>query len=165
MKSLAVAFTGPSDSGKTTLVIKVATLLKKEYALAIIKNDPSDKAVFDVEGKDSWKFSQTGAEVVITSPTRTTLFSQRQKSLDDIIAMLGEFDFLLVEGLKNLPLPRIAIFRNKLDENYFEYCDAIAMDESINLKDYTIPSHIALLDLNDPEAVVAWIHQNAKKVK
>jgi len=165
MKSLAVAFTGPSDSGKTTLVIKVATLLKKEYQLAIIKNDPSDKAIFDVEGKDSWKFSQTGAEVVITSPTRTTLFSQRQKSLEDIIAMIGEFDFLLVEGLKNLPLPRIAIFRNKLDESYFDYCDAIAMDESINPHDYTIPSHITLLDLNNPEAVVAWIHQNAKKVK
>lgn len=165
MKSLAVAFTGPSDSGKTTLVIKVANLLKKEYQLAIIKNDPSDKAIFDVEGKDSWKFSQTGAEVVITSPTRTTLFSQRQKSLDDIIAMIGDFDFLLVEGLKNLPLPRIAIFRNKLDESYFEYCDAIAIDESINPNDYVIPPHIALLDLNNPSDVVAWIEKNARKVK
>ncbi len=165
MKSLAVAFTGPSDSGKTTLIVKVATLLKKEYALAIIKNDPSDKAVFDVEGKDSWKFSQTGAEVVITSPTRTTLFSKRQKDLDEIITMLGDFDFLLVEGLKNLPLPRIAIFRNKLDESYFDCSDAIAVDESVTLSDYTIPSHIALLDLNNPEQVVAWIEKNAKKVK
>jgi molybdopterin-guanine dinucleotide biosynthesis protein B len=165
MKSLAVAFTGPSDSGKTTLVIKVATLLKNDYHLAIIKNDPSDKAIFDVEGKDSWKFSQTGAEVVITSPTRTTLFSQRQKSLEDIIAMIGDFDFLLVEGLKNLPLPRIAIFRNKLDESYFEYCDAIAIDESINPDDYAIPPHIALLDLNNPSDVVAWIEKNARKVK
>ncbi len=165
MKSLAVAFTGPSDSGKTTLIVKVATLLKKEYALAIIKNDPSDKAVFDVEGKDSWKFSQTGAEVVITSPTRTTLFSKRQKDLDEIISMLGDFDFLLVEGLKNLPLPRIAIFRNKLDESYFDCSDAIAVDESVTLSDYAIPSHIALLDLNNPEQVVAWIEKNAKKVK
>ena len=165
MKSLAVAFTGPSDSGKTTLIVKVATLLKKEYALAIIKNDPSDKAVFDVEGKDSWKFSQTGAEVVITSPTRTTLFSKRQKDLDEIITMLGDFDFLLVEGLKNLPLPRIAIFRNKLDESYFDCSDAIAVDESVTLSDYAIPSHIALLDLNNPEQVVAWIEKNAKKVK
>lgn len=165
MKSLAVAFTGPSDSGKTTLILKVATLLKKEYQLAIIKNDPSDKAVFDVEGKDSWKFSQTGAEVVVVSPTRTTLFSKRQKSLDDIIEMLGDFDFLLVEGLKTLPLPRIAIFRNKLDENYFECSDAIAVDESVTLSNYTIPPHIAILDLNNPENVVAWIEKNAKKVR
>lgn len=165
MKSLAVAFTGPSDSGKTTLILKVANILKQEYALAIIKNDPSDKAVFDVEGKDSWKFSQTGAEVVITSPTRTTLFSKHQKSLDEIIHMLGDFDFLLVEGLKNLPLPRIAIFRNQLDVNYFDCSDAIAIDESITLSDYDVPSHITILDLNNPEHVVAWIQKNAKKVK
>ncbi len=165
MKSLAVAFTGPSDSGKTTLILKVATLLKQDYALAIVKNDPSDKAIFDVEGKDSWKFSQTDAEVVVTSPTRTTLFSKQHKDLDAIIALLGDFDFLLVEGLKNLPLPRIAIFRNKLDESYFDCSDAIAVDESVNLDDYHIPSHIALLDLNNPEDVVAWILKNAKKVK
>ncbi len=165
MKSLAVAFTGPSDSGKTTLILKVATLLKKTYHLAIVKNDPSDKATFDVEGKDSWKFSQTGAEVVVTSPTRTTLFSKQHKSLDDIIALLGEFDFLLVEGLKNLPLPRIAIFRNKIDESYFDCSDAIAIDESICIDDYTIPSHIAILELNNPEQVVAWIEKNAKKVR
>jgi len=165
MKSLAVAFTGPSNSGKTTLVIKVANILKKDNHLAIIKNDPSDKAVFDVEGKDSWKFSQTGAEVVITSPTRTTLFSQQQKSLDDIIQMLGEFDILLVEGLKTLPLPRIAIFRNKLDESYFDCSDAIAVDESVTMSDYDIPKNIDILDLNNPEQIVAWILQNAKKVK
>ena len=165
MKSLAVAFTGPSDSGKTTLILKVATLLKKEFSLAIVKNDPSDKAHFDVEGKDSWKFSQTGAEVVVTSPTRTTLFSKQHKDLDQIIALLGDFDYLLVEGLKTLPLPRLAVFRNKLDESYFECSDAIAIDESVNVNDYAIPSHITILDLNDPEQIVAWIEKNAKKVK
>ncbi len=165
MKSLAVAFTGPSDSGKTTLILKVANILKKEYTLSIIKNDPSDKAVFDVEGKDSWKFAQTGAEVVVTSPTRTTLFSKHPKSLDEIINMLGDFDFLLVEGLKTLPLPRIAIFRNKLNVDYFDCSDAFAIDESVTLSDYTIPPHIAILDLNNPEQVVAWIQKNAKKVK
>ena len=79
--------------------------------------------------------------------------------------MLGDFDFLLVEGLKNLPLPRIAIFRNKLDESYFDCSDAIAVDESVMLSDYTIPQNIAILNLNDPEEIVSWILKNAKKVK
>lgn len=79
MESLAIAFSGPSNSGKTTLIVKVAQILKQKYKLAIVKHDPSDKAVFDKEGKDSWKFSQTGAEVVVASPTRTTLLTTTKR--------------------------------------------------------------------------------------
>jgi len=127
---VAVAFTGPSGSGKTTLVEKVAKVLIENQKVAIIKNDPKDKAVFDVEGKDSDKFTKTGAEVVVTSPTRTTYFSQREKTLDEIVNMINDFDILLVEGLKTLPLPRIAIFRNTIDESYFSCSEAIAIDET-----------------------------------
>jgi molybdopterin-guanine dinucleotide biosynthesis protein B len=163
-KRVAVAFTGPSGSGKTSLVEKVAKVLINEYKVAIIKNDPKDKAKFDVEGKDSYKFYQTGAEVVVTSPTRTTYFSQREKSLDEIISMIDDFDILLVEGLKTLPLPRIAIFRNSIDESYFEYSEAIAIDDTIDLNAYNIPKHITQLDLNDTAQIIAWIQNYAKIV-
>jgi len=163
-KRVAVAFTGPSNSGKTTLVEKVAKTLIMERKVVIIKNDPKDKAQFDVEGKDSDKFTKTGAEVVITSPTRTTYFSQREKTLDDIVSMISDFDILLVEGLKTLPLPRIAIFRNKIDESYFECSEAIATDDSINLADYTIPEHITLLDLNNITQIIEWIDSHAKEL-
>lgn len=163
-KRAAIAFTGPSGSGKTTLVEKVSTHLINEYKVAIIKNDPKDKAQFDVEGKDSYKFSQTGAEVVVTSPTRTTYFSKREKSLDDIVSMINDFDILLVEGLKTLPLPRIAIFRNEIDESYFDCSEAIAIDETVNKNDYTIPTHIDILDLNDITQIITWIHNHAKQI-
>jgi molybdopterin-guanine dinucleotide biosynthesis protein B len=163
-KRIAVAFTGPSNSGKTTLVEKVAKTLIVNNKVAIIKNDPKDKAIFDTEGKDSDTFTKTGAEVVITSPTRTTYFSQREKTLDDIVAMICDFDILLVEGLKTLPLPRIAIFRNSIDESYFECSEAIATDESINLSEYNIPPHITLLDLNNTAQIIEWIHTHAKEI-
>jgi len=163
-KRVAVAFTGPSSSGKTTLVEKVSRILIQERKVAIIKNDPKDKAQFDVEGKDSHKFTQTGAEVVITSSTRTTYFSQREKTLDDIVAMIHDFDILLVEGLKTLPLPRIAVFRDSIDESYFAYSEAIATDDSINLSDYNIPKNITLLDLNNMEQIIAWIDKHAKNL-
>ncbi len=163
-KRVAVAFTGPSNSGKTTLVEKVSRHLIETHKVAIIKNDPKDKAVFDVEGKDSHKFSQTGAEVIITSPTRTTYFSQREKTLDDIVAMIQDFDILLIEGLKTLPLPRIAVFRNKIDESYFHCSEAIAIDDSINLTDYAIPENIDILDLNNTIQIIEWINAHAKNI-
>jgi molybdopterin-guanine dinucleotide biosynthesis protein B len=163
-KRVAVAFTGPSNSGKTTLVEKIAKILIQDRKVAIIKNDPKDKAQFDVEGKDSHKFSQTGAEVIITSPTRTTYFSQREKTLADIVSMINDFDILLVEGLKTLPLPRIAIFRNEIDESYFECSEAIAIDESIDLDQYVIPKNIDILNLNNTTQIIEWIHKHAKNI-
>jgi molybdopterin-guanine dinucleotide biosynthesis protein B len=164
MKRFAVAFTGPSGSGKTTLIEKVAKELIKSREVAIIKHDPKDKAIFDVEGKDSYKFSKTGAEVVVTSPTRTTYFSKRHKELNEIIDMFSNFDILLVEGLKTLPLPRVAIFRNKIDESYIECSDAIAIDETINIKEYNIPKEVDILNLNSTSDIINWIDKNAKEV-
>ena len=165
-KRLAVAFTGPSNSGKTTLILKVARKLIHEHNLevAIIKHDPKDKARFDVEGKDSYKFSDTGAEVIVTSPNKTTYFSHRRSELEDMIRLFGEFDILLVEGLKNLPLPRISVFRNSIDKDYFPYMNALAIDESIDLQKYELPSSVDLLNLNDADEVISWIFKNAKKV-
>jgi len=158
----AIAFTGPSNSGKTTLIEKIAKRLISSYKIAIVKNDPSDKAKFDTPGKDSYKFFQTGAEVVVTSPTRTTYFSHRQKSLDEIIEMINDFDILLVEGLKYLPLPRIAVFRGEVDESYFRYIKAVAIDESVDRS--KIPKDIEILDLNNVDEIIGWVLKNAKEV-
>jgi len=165
-KRLAVAFTGPSNSGKTTLILKVARKLINEYKkeVAIIKHDPGDKARFDVVGKDSYKFSDTGAEVIVTSPNRTTYFSKKNKDIDEMIRLFDKFDILLVEGLKNLPLPRISVFRDSLDSDYFPFMNALAVDDSIKVSDYKMPNGVDILDLNNPDEIISWILKNAKEV-
>ena len=164
MKRFAVAFTGPSGSGKTTLVEKISKILITQREVAIIKHDPKDKASFDTVGKDSHIFSQTGAEVVVCSATRTTYFSQRSKQLDEIIQLFNHFDILLVEGLKTLPLPRIAIFRNTIEESYLSCSEAIAIDQTIDINKYDIPKNIDVLDLNNTTQIIEWIDNNAKQV-
>lgn len=162
-KRLIVAFSGPSDSGKTTLIVKVASILQDSgFKVCIIKHDPKDKAVFDREGKDSFKFFQTGADVAVVSPNKTAIFKKSSSSIDELIEIFGDFDYLLVEGLKILELPRISVFRAKLDESYFNVSDALAIDDSINKKD--VPKSLDILDLNNPIEVIEWIDNNARKV-
>ena len=162
-KRLAVAFTGPSNSGKTTLIVKVSNILQDSgYKVAIVKHDPKDKATFDKEGKDSFKFSQTGADVAVVSPNKTTIFKKKTSDIDNLIDIFDDFDFLLVEGLKTLPLPRICVMRNNIDERYFDVSDTIATDESIDKKEFA--NSLNILDLNNPELIVQWIKENSKKV-
>lgn len=162
-KRLVVAFSGPSNSGKTTAIVKVASILHdNNFKVCIIKHDPKDKAIFDREGKDSFKFSQTGADVAVVSPNKTTLFKKRTSTIDEIIDLFQDFDYLLVEGLKSLEIPRISIFRDRLDESYFSVSNAIACDETINSNE--IPSDLDILDLNNPEEIILWINKNAKRV-
>ncbi len=164
MKRFAIAFTGPSGSGKTTLVEKISKALITQREVAIIKHDPRDKAIFDREGKDSHTFSQTGAEVIVSSPARTTYFSQKNKELAELIRIFNHFDILLVEGLKTLALPRIAIFRNNIEESYLNYSEAIAIDHTIDINKYDIPKNIDILDLNNITQIIEWIDKNAKEV-
>jgi len=162
-KRLAVAFTGPSNSGKTTLIVKISSILQDQgYKVSIVKHDPKDKAIFDKEGKDSFKFSQTGADVAVVSPNKTTIFKKQTSSIDDIIDIFQDFDFLLVEGLKTLPLPRVCVSREKLDENYFDVSDTLAIDDTIDKNN--LPTSMKILDLNNPEQIVEWIKTNGKKV-
>lgn len=162
-KRLAVAFTGPSNSGKTTLIEKISTELhQKGFKVAIVKHDPKDKAKFDKEGKDSYRFSQTGADVAILSDTRTTVFKQQRSEISDVINMFDKFDFLLVEGLKTIPLPRICVQRNSLNSDYFGVSDSLAIDGSIDKNQ--VPKDMNILDLNNIDQIIQWIKNNAQEV-
>jgi molybdopterin-guanine dinucleotide biosynthesis protein B len=162
-KRLAIAFTGKSNSGKTTLLVKVSQKLQEDgYKVAMVKHDPHDKAIFDKEGKDSQRFSSTGADVVVISPTRTTMFKKEKQSINQIIELFGDFDYLLVEGLKSIPLPRICVARDTLYKEYFDVTDTLAIDDSINKAD--VPSNMECLDLNNPDEIINWINNNAKQV-
>jgi len=162
-KRIAVAFTGISNSGKTTLLVKISQKLQSDgFKVAMLKHDPHDKAVFDKEGKDSYKFSSTGADVAVISPTRTTIFKKESSSINQIISLFNNFDYLLVEGLKSIALPRICVARGKIYEEYFDKSDILAIDDTIDKN--SIPNNIKTLNLNNIEQIIDWIDKNGKKV-
>lgn len=159
MKKLAFAFSGPSNSGKTTLICKLAkAFIERGLRVVILKHDPGNKAVFDTEGKDSFKFYGTGSDVIVASPARTTLLSHKVFDINECIALAGDFDLFLVEGLKEIPLPRISVFWQSVDNAYFAYSQAIASYEKIN--------HPTLkwLHLDDISGICEYILKNAKEL-
>ncbi len=162
MKRLVVAFSGPSNSGKTTLIAKLIDKLSKEFKVCAIKHDPKDKAIFDQEGKDSYKFFQSGANVALISPKKSALFFNYSLKIEDIIEKFGDFDYLFIEGLKYLNFPRIGVFREEIDPSYYPYLKAVAIDKSIDKR--TIKEDIDILDLNNIDEIIEWIDKNAKEL-
>jgi molybdopterin-guanine dinucleotide biosynthesis protein B len=83
--------------------------------------------------------------------------------LEGIIRMLGDFDLLLVEGLKTLPLPRICVARGTFHDEYLNFSEALAIDESLNREN--LPKNIDILNLNDIDMIIHWIEKNAKEIE
>jgi molybdopterin-guanine dinucleotide biosynthesis adapter protein len=162
MAKKALAFSGPSNSGKTTLILRLVEKLKNKYKIAIIKHDPKDKAVFDIEGKDSQRFFASGADTLVVSPTRTTIFRHKECDMDEMIGMLSEFDLLFVEGLKHWDLPRISLFRERFDESYLSVSQAVALADGLQVG--LLPDGIDKFGLDDIDGIARWVLKNAKEI-
>ena len=113
-KMRVIAIEADSGSGKTTLNEKLINALKeKGMRVAVIKHDVHNFDI-DHEGKDTWRFTQAGADItIINSAEKIAYIEQRSLELDEIISMVDSVDLILVEGYKNSNLPQIGIARNK----------------------------------------------------
>lgn len=114
MKTPAVVgFYGKSDAGKTLLITKlIYRLTNGGYKVATIKI--TDKEVsLDGRGKDTWRHSQAGAELVaLSSPIETSYIVRERRDERRIIwdiAKLGQYDVILVEGARDPSIPKIQI--------------------------------------------------------
>lgn len=160
MKQLIIAFSGPSNSGKTTLITKIAdNFLQQNLKVLIIKHDPADKAQFDFNGKDSFKFFSKWSWSHGFKPYKNNFFSHENRDILKALKLSPDFDICLVEGLKTLDLPRISVFCKEIDESYFIFSNAIASYEKIS------HPYLTWLDLNDIQAICQYILKNAKNLQ
>ncbi|MEN6328809.1 MAG: molybdopterin-guanine dinucleotide biosynthesis protein B [Methanobacteriaceae archaeon] len=107
MKIVSVA--GTKKTGKTTLVTRlVRELVKRGFKVGTIKNTHSK---LDIEGKDTWKHREAGAQLVVGVGEETVFIVDQELKLDDIIRKiecLSELDYLVMEGFKKSPYAKIA---------------------------------------------------------
>jgi cyclic pyranopterin phosphate synthase len=107
-----IAFAAWSGTGKTTLIEKLVAALKaRGLRVAVVKHD-AHRFEIDRAGKDSWRFTQAGADVVlISSPEKTAMVAQRPATLRELLGSVRDVDLILVEGYKNEDLPQIGVSR------------------------------------------------------
>ncbi len=107
MKILAVV--GTKNTGKTTLVTMIVKeMVNRGYKVATIKHTHHD---FDLEGKDTWKHREAGAEMVVGSGESTFFIVNEQLPLEKILKIIGntqELDYVVIEGFKFSNYPKIS---------------------------------------------------------
>jgi molybdopterin-guanine dinucleotide biosynthesis protein B len=167
-----LAFVGFSGSGKTTLVSQVITELKRNgYRIGILKHDAHDFQM-DVEGKDTYKYSEAGADLVaISSNTKLNILEQLPKplALDEILQRFSGVDLILIEGYKQSNAPKILVARTLgqlallPDLTHLLAIATTLKEEEISQMDsLNKQQSLAVLNLNQTDAITAfvenWLH-------
>ncbi|KAF1045835.1 molybdopterin-guanine dinucleotide biosynthesis protein B [Xylophilus sp.] len=170
-------FAGWSGSGKTTLVERVIPALKaRGQRVSVIKHAHHN---FDVDkpGKDTWRHREAGAfEVIGVSDRRFALMQEFEQPITsdegpDLAALIARLDaradWVLVEGFKQSPVPKIEVWRAVPDgepARPLRFAGdaavlAIATDAPQRLPAGAPPA----LDINRPEAVAQWLLDHADR--
>ena len=155
-----------SGTGKTTLLEKlIPTLSQHGYDIAVIKHAHHSFEI-DHPEKDSYKIRKAGAQqILISSKKRWAMIHENssnheelslQEALSHIVT--DDIDFVIVEGYKSEPIPKIEIHRPSLGKPLISSTDkhviAIATDEPDQIN-----SCLPLLELNNPKQIAQFIEQ------
>ena len=120
-KPKILGFYGKSNIGKTSLIIKLIKRLSVD-GLNISTVKITDKNIeLDTKGKDTWKHSEAGSNlVVLSSANETDYLVKKKQTINDIIeniSNIGHFDIILVEGANDKETPKIRLGNIKKRNN------------------------------------------------
>lgn len=107
-----IGIAGWKNAGKTTLTVKlVEEFTRRGLKVATVKHAHHDFQVDDGE-TDSARHRRAGAcEVAIVSSRRWAIVhelgDEPEPDLEEVIALLGPSDLVIVEGYKAAPIPKI----------------------------------------------------------
>ena len=113
-----ITMTGWSNSGKTTFTTRVVELLTSMgIRVGVIKHHGHKAGGVDVEGKDSWKYTQAGANPVILSASdQYAIFvstPQGELSREELVAKIADdVDLVIVEGFRAEADGAVEVYRN-----------------------------------------------------
>ncbi len=158
-----VGIVGRSGSGKTTLIERLLPLLRARGLRVSTVKRTHHSVDLDPPGKDSRRHRDAGAEeVLLVGERRWALLRETPDApppLSALLRRLAPVDLVLVEGFGDDAGPRLELVRAALagragKRPLFHDDPGIAAVAA----DAPVPGwHGALLDLDDPQAICAWI--------
>ncbi|KXK32951.1 MAG: molybdopterin-guanine dinucleotide biosynthesis protein [Candidatus Brocadia sinica] len=113
-----ISIAGKSNSGKTTLMVKLVRELKsRHFKVATIKHSHHSFEI-DKEGKDSWLHTRAGADAVVVASQKMTgiiRMTSEEIPLPEIVnTYLHDMDIILAEGYKTQAIPKIEVLRSEI---------------------------------------------------
>lgn len=113
-----LSIVGKSNSGKTTLMVKLIRELKsRSFKVATIKHSHHDFEI-DREGKDSWLHTRAGADAVVVASQKMTgiirMMSEELPLSEIANTYLQDMDIILAEGYKTQAIPKIEVLRTEI---------------------------------------------------
>jgi molybdopterin-guanine dinucleotide biosynthesis protein MobB len=137
-----LSFIGSSGSGKTSIMEKVvAELAGRGTKLAVIKHSHHENLGFDKAGKDSHRYAEAGAEIVVLSGKQEMVVMKKTDhdlSPHEIAEFIGPgFDLIITEGFKSADTPKIEVHRKSIETKLLakpEQLLAVVTDEKLSVK-------------------------------
>jgi molybdopterin-guanine dinucleotide biosynthesis protein MobB len=101
-----IGVVGGKKSGKTTTIEALTKeLSKRGYKIAVAKHIKEPNFTVDTEGKDTWRYAQSGARLVVAASAREIAViekTQAELSLREILERCKNVDVVFLEGFRNL---------------------------------------------------------------
>jgi len=116
MVPVAIAVVGGKKSGKTATIESLSKeLAQRGYKIAAVKHIPEPDFTIDTKGKDTWKFAQSGAKIVVAvSAAEIATIEKtesRNLSLKAILRKCRDSDLVLLEGFRKLVAEDKSIYK------------------------------------------------------
>ena len=152
------AVSGVKNSGKTTLITKVISILTdKGLKVATIKHDGHDFEA-DVEGTDTYRHLQAGAygTAVFSGSKFMVVKKQDNTTEGQLREYFKEADLILLEGFKYDRYPKVEIVRRGNSER--SICPREGLKAIVSDFEVDNCGDIPILDLNDPHQTAELIY-------
>jgi molybdopterin-guanine dinucleotide biosynthesis protein MobB len=174
LKTTVIAVVGSKSSGKTTTIeVLTKELTKRGYKIVAVKHIPEPNFTIDTEGKDTWRFAQSGAKMIVSVSSDEIATIEKidttSLSLEEILHRCRGVDFVFLEGFKklvgkNYDIPKIVTIKSAKE--------ALEASETFKpILTFTGLHSIENLNLNVPysnviqnkKEIVGIVEKNAKK--